>query len=35
MDLCLALLPWQILWGLQMRAAEKIGVGIAMSLGIL
>lgn len=35
MDVCLAMLPWQILWGLQMRAAEKIGVGIAMSLGIL
>ncbi|CAI6339848.1 unnamed protein product [Periconia digitata] len=34
MDLCLALLPWQIIWGLQMRLAEKIGVGVAMSLGI-
>ena len=35
MDVCLALLPWRILWGLQMRTAEKIGVCIAMSLGIL
>jgi hypothetical protein len=35
MDISLALLPWQILWKLQMRTAEKIGVGIAMSLGIL
>ena len=35
MDVCLALLPWKILWGLQMRPAEKIGVCIAMSLGIL
>jgi hypothetical protein len=35
MDVCLALLPWKILWGLQMRTAEKVGVCIAMSLGIL
>ncbi|KAF3032715.1 hypothetical protein E8E12_002246 [Didymella heteroderae] len=35
MDVCLALLPWKIIWGLQMRTAEKIGVCIAMSLGIL
>ncbi|KAF3041283.1 hypothetical protein E8E12_002732 [Didymella heteroderae] len=35
MDISLALLPWRILWGLQMRLAEKIGVCVAMSLGIL
>jgi hypothetical protein len=35
MDISLALLPWQILWKLQMRTAEKIGAGFAMSLGIL
>ncbi|OAK93865.1 hypothetical protein IQ06DRAFT_287418 [Phaeosphaeriaceae sp. SRC1lsM3a] len=35
MDVSLALLPWKIIWGLQMRTAEKIGVCIAMSLGIL
>jgi hypothetical protein len=35
MDISLALMPWKILWNLQMRFAEKIGVGIAMSLGIL
>jgi hypothetical protein len=35
MDVCLAVLPWKILWSLQMRTAEKIGVGLAMSLGIL
>ncbi|KAH6865728.1 hypothetical protein BKA58DRAFT_226345 [Alternaria rosae] len=35
MDISLALLPWKVLWKLQMRTAEKIGVGVAMSLGIL
>jgi hypothetical protein len=35
MDVSLALLPWKIIWNLQMRLAEKIGVGIAMSLGLL
>ncbi|KAG9187520.1 hypothetical protein G6011_05391 [Alternaria panax] len=35
MDISLALLPWKVLWNLQMRFAEKIGVGIAMSLGLL
>ncbi|KAF2996808.1 hypothetical protein E8E13_001694 [Curvularia kusanoi] len=34
MDVMLAILPWRILWGLQMRTAEKIGVCVAMSLGI-
>lgn len=34
MDIILALLPWKILWGLQMRKKEKIGVAIAMSMGI-
>lgn len=34
-DVALALLPWKVLWGLQMRTAEKIGVCVAMSLGIL
>ncbi|RYO65651.1 hypothetical protein AA0116_g2385 [Alternaria tenuissima] len=35
MDISLALLPWKVLWNLKMRTAEKIGVGIAMSLGLL
>lgn len=35
MDVCLALLPWKVLWGLQMRRIEKIGVALAMSLGLL
>ncbi|KAF2795558.1 hypothetical protein K505DRAFT_239645 [Melanomma pulvis-pyrius CBS 109.77] len=34
-DFALALLPWTLLWGLQMRMTEKIGVGVAMSLGVL
>lgn len=35
MDVSLSFIPWVILWNLQMRLAEKIGVGIAMSLGML
>ncbi|CAO2652882.1 Nn.00g022930.m01.CDS01 [Neocucurbitaria sp. VM-36] len=34
-DFSLALLPWTVLWGLQMKKKEKVGVGIAMSLGLL
>ncbi|KAK3317380.1 hypothetical protein B0T19DRAFT_434879 [Cercophora scortea] len=34
MDIVLALLPWTIVWKLQMRRKEKIGVGIAMSMGV-
>jgi hypothetical protein len=34
-DVALSLLPWKLLSGLQMRKREKIGVGIAMSMGIL
>ncbi|KAL1893834.1 hypothetical protein Cpir12675_003953 [Ceratocystis pirilliformis] len=33
-DLLLAMLPWKIIWGLQMRTKEKIGVGAAMSMGM-
>lgn len=35
MDFTLAVLPWKILWGLQMRPIEKIGIAVAMSLGFL
>jgi hypothetical protein len=35
MDIALALLPWQTIWKLQMKKREKIGVAIAMSMGIL
>jgi hypothetical protein len=34
MDFALALLPWKFLWGLQMKRKEKIGAGLAMSMGI-
>lgn len=34
-DFALALLPWHIIWKLQMRMREKIGVALAMSLGLL
>ena len=35
MDVVLALLPWKLIWKLQMRKEEKFGVAIAMSMGIL
>jgi len=34
-DIALALLPWKVIWKVQMREKEKIGVGIAMSMGIV
>lgn len=34
-DVVLALLPWQILSQLQMNNREKIGAGIAMSMGLV
>ncbi|CBF81448.1 hypothetical protein AN5664.2 [Aspergillus nidulans FGSC A4] len=34
-DFLLALLPWTIVWNLQMKKKEKMGVAFAMSLGIL
>ncbi|RDW60412.1 uncharacterized protein DSM5745_10870 [Aspergillus mulundensis] len=33
-DFLLALLPWTIVWNLQMKKKEKLGVAFAMSLGI-
>ncbi len=35
MDITLALLPWKIVWNLQMRKQEKLGVAIGMSMGLL
>lgn len=35
MDIVLAMLPWKLLWKLQMQIKEKIGVALAMSMGIL
>ncbi|KAK3323009.1 hypothetical protein B0H66DRAFT_555653 [Apodospora peruviana] len=34
MDFVLALLPWKIIWKLQMKRKEKVGVAMAMSMGI-
>ncbi|KAJ5191095.1 uncharacterized protein N7498_010080 [Penicillium cinerascens] len=33
-DFVLALLPWTIVWNLQMKKKEKFGVAFAMSLGV-
>lgn len=35
LDLVLAIIPWKIIMTLQMDAKEKIGVAIAMSMGVL
>lgn len=35
MDIILALLPWKIIWTLTMNRKEKVGVLVAMSMGIL
>jgi hypothetical protein len=35
MDFILALLPWKVIWKLQMKRKEKFGVALAMSMGIL
>jgi len=35
MDLLLALLPWKIVLGLQMKKKEKFGVAVAMSMSVL
>lgn len=34
-DFVLALLPWTVIWGLQMKKKEKFGIALAMSMGIL
>ena len=34
-DFLLALLPWRLIWSLQMNKKEKLGVAIAMSMGLL
>ncbi|OOQ86296.1 hypothetical protein PEBR_22866 [Penicillium brasilianum] len=33
-DFVLALLPWTLVWNLQMKKKEKIGIAFAMSLGV-
>ncbi len=35
MDFVLSFLPWKIIWSLRMTPRDKIGMGIAMSFGIL
>lgn len=35
MDFILALLPWMIIWKLDMRKREKAGIALAMSMGVL
>lgn len=35
MDVALAFLPWKFIWDLQMSKKEKIGVVVAMSMGVL
>lgn len=34
-DFSLALLPWKVIWSLQLDTREKFGVSIAMSMGVL
>ncbi|KAI1499427.1 hypothetical protein F5X99DRAFT_430697 [Biscogniauxia marginata] len=35
MELILAFLPWRIIWNLRLARAEKIGICISMSLGVI
>ncbi len=35
MDIVLAILPWKIIWALTMNRKEKVGVMVAMSMGVL
>jgi len=35
MDFTLAVLPWTFLWKLRMRKREKVGILIAMSMGVM
>ncbi|KAG7118008.1 hypothetical protein HYQ44_020232 [Verticillium longisporum] len=34
MDVLLAMLPWRMIWGLELTRREKLGVLIAMSMGV-
>lgn len=33
-DIMLAMMPWPLIWGLQMKKKEKLGIALAMSLGV-
>lgn len=35
MDILLALLPWRMIWKLQMKKKEKVAIALAMSMGVL
>jgi hypothetical protein len=35
MDMVLAVMPWKIIWSMTMNRKEKIGVMVAMSMGVL
>jgi len=35
MDITLALIPWKLIMGLQMKKKEKFGAAVAMSMGVL
>lgn len=35
MDICLALLPWTIIQKLSLNRKERLGVLVAMSMGVL
>jgi hypothetical protein len=34
-DFAFAILPWFLIWHLHMQIAEKVGLGVAMSFGIV
>jgi hypothetical protein len=34
-DFVFAILPWFFIWHLYMKLAERIGLGVAMSFGVL
>jgi hypothetical protein len=35
MDFALATIPWTFLWNLSLKSKEKIGVAVAMSMGVV
>ncbi|KAJ5380321.1 uncharacterized protein N7496_002749 [Penicillium cataractarum] len=35
MDVILALLPWAVIWDLEMKKREKAGIALAMSMGVI
>lgn len=35
MDMALSVLPWKVIWNLRMTRREKVGVLVAVSMGVL